>query len=852
MNKKFYLLTIFAIILAMLLAACGSPAEETTPSEPEENASGQTEEIAEEPAEEAESAADNGELAGALEFMTGTSIDSELFMVYEELTDAFTTANPGVEVELVPSSTDHEGEIKTRLASGNIPDIWMTHGWSVGRYGDFLLPLENEAWAADLNPALEPVMISDEGHLYAFPIDLDIAGILYNADVLAEAGVAPEDIKTWDDFMAAADAVAANGQIPIYNAGKDRWPTGLYIDWIAPGAMTDENYEALLAGEFQPEEYGQALEMIAAFRDAGYFNPDYSSATSDDISLALAQGDTAFSFLMNFVAVTGYSYNPDANIGFMPVPAFEGGAPYLISGEKNALGINKNSESVDAAKAYIAFLAQPENLQKLAESTGSAAGLTTVDVDLGGLTDSFALTKSTATVPYFDRVFMPNGSWDSIVSTAEGVLTDQMTIEESLAKIETDFDALYAQQSGDEAPPVEEEAAAEEMGPIEGSLEFMTGTSIDSELFFVYEDIVAAFNEMYPDVEIELVPSSTDHEGEIKTRLASGNIPDIWMTHGWSVGRYGDFLLPLEDEAWAADLNPALTPVMISDEGHLYAFPIDLDIAGILYNGDVLAEAGVAPEDIQTWDDFMAAADAVAANGQIPIYNAGKDRWPTGLYIDWIAPGAMTDANYEALLAGEFQPEEYGQALEMIAAFRDAGYSNPDYSSATSDDISLALAQGDTAFSFLMNFVAVTGYSYNPDANIGFMPVPAFDGGEPYLISGEKNALGINKESESLDAAKAFIAFLAQPENLQKLAESTGSAAGLTTVDVDLGGLTDSFELTKSTATVPYFDRVYMPNGSWDSIVSTAEGVLTDQMTIEESLAKIEEDFDALYAQQSE
>ncbi|MEM8860050.1 MAG: extracellular solute-binding protein [Chloroflexota bacterium] len=861
MKKLYYLLI---VLVLSFLVACGGPSEEvgSTDNQPEEP---QTEEVVEEPVEEEEEMAEEeveeektesepeamSDLSGSLEFMTGTSIDSELFLVYEELTEQFIANNPNVEIELVPSSTDHEGEIKTRLASGNVPDIWMTHGWSVGRYGDFLLPLENEPWAADLNPALEPVMISSEGHLFAFPIDLDIAGILYNGDVLAEAGFAAEDIQTWDDFMAAADAVAELGKTPIYNAGKDRWPTGLYIDWIAPGAMTNATYDAFLAGDFQAEEYSKALEMVATFRDAGYFNPDYSSATSDDISLALAQGDTAFSFLMNFVAVTGYTYNPDANIGFMPVPAFEGGEPYLISGEKNALGIHKDSENIDAALAYIAYLAEPANLERLAESTGSAAGLTTVNVELGGLTDSFELTKSTATVPYFDRVFMPNGSWDSIVSTTEGVLTNQMTIEESLAKIEEDFDALFAQQSGDE-PEEEAMEESEMMAALEGDLEFMTGTSIDSELFIIYEELADEFAAKHPDVAIELVPSSTDHEGEIKTRLASGNVPDIWMTHGWSVGRYGDFLLPLENEAWAADLNPALEPVMISSEGHLFAFPIDLDIAGILYNGDVLAEAGFTPEDILTWDDFMAAADAVAELGKTPIYNAGKDRWPTGLYIDWIAPGAMTDATYDAFLAGDFQAEEYSKALEMVATFRDAGYFNPDYSSATSDDISLALAQGDTAFSFLMNFVAVTGYTYNPDANIGFMPVPAFEGGEPYLISGEKNALGIHKDSEYVDAAKAFIAFLAEPANLQRLAESVGSAAGLTTVTVDLGGLTDSFELTKSTATVPYFDRVYMPNGSWDSIVSTTEGVLTNQLSIEESLAKIEEDFDALYAQQAE
>ena len=145
-NKIYFLLALLAL---SLVVACGG--QETAPATSE----AQTEET------NTENTADTGEtavstepeatdeLAGSLEFMTGTSIDSELYLVYEELTDAFTAANPGVSVELVPSSTDHEGEIKTRLASGNIPDIWMTHGWSVGRYGDFLLPLENEPWAAD-------------------------------------------------------------------------------------------------------------------------------------------------------------------------------------------------------------------------------------------------------------------------------------------------------------------------------------------------------------------------------------------------------------------------------------------------------------------------------------------------------------------------------------------------------------------------------------------------------------------------------------------------------------------------------------------------------------------------------
>jgi raffinose/stachyose/melibiose transport system substrate-binding protein len=414
---------------ALALAACSStPSDESASGEPAGN--------------------EGSAVTGSLEFMTGTSVDSELYVKYEELTDEFSQLNPGVDIELVPSSTDHEGEVKTRLASGNIPDLWMTHGWSLLRYAEFLMPLQEEEWAGSLNDALKPAMVGEDGSVYALPIDLDIAGLLYNGDVLAEAGWAPEDIVTWDDFNAAAADVKALGKTPIYTAGKDRWPTGLFVNWIAPGAFDDAALEAMLAGDFQADEYQVALDMIAQWRDDALFNPDYSSATSDDISLALAQGDTGFSFLMNFVAVTGFTYNPDANIGFMPIPSAAGGDPYLIGGEKNAIGVWKDTDSPEAALAYLDFLAAPENLSALAQAAGSAPGLTYATADLGGLQSSFdTYVGAVPTVPYFDRVYMPNGAWDSIVSTAEGVLTNQMAVPDAMAKIESDFDSLFAQQA---------------------------------------------------------------------------------------------------------------------------------------------------------------------------------------------------------------------------------------------------------------------------------------------------------------------------------------------------------------------------------------------------------------------
>jgi len=387
------------------------------------------------------------ELEGKIEFMVWAGVDEALFKVLEELNAEFQKANPGVVIDMPPAGLDFEGEIRTRLASGNIPDIWSTHGWSVIRYGSFLLPLENESWAANLNPALKPVMVDANGHLYAFPIDLDTAGILYNEDVLTKAGFKAADIKTWDDFKSACDAVVALGKIPIFVTGKDRWTVGAFVDWIIPGIMTNDTCSDLLSGTFTPDEWTKDLELVAGFRDAGYFNPDYSSATLDGAALALASGDTAFCFMMNFVAVAAYEYNPDCNVKFMPVPAFsDGGEPYLIIGEHGAIGIWKDSESVDACKAYVAYLAEDENLKKLATSTGSMAGLTTVTVDLGRLQSSYELTKTVVTVPYFDRVYLPSGAWDSIVSTTEGVVTNQMTIKEAVAKMSETYVSLYTQQ----------------------------------------------------------------------------------------------------------------------------------------------------------------------------------------------------------------------------------------------------------------------------------------------------------------------------------------------------------------------------------------------------------------------
>lgn len=438
--KRIMSLVLSAVMIAGILAGCSNATKTETTAAPETSAAAGATTAA---TEATEAVADkSGE---SVEFMTGTAIDTKLYIKYQEMADAFTAANPkAAKIELIPSSTDHEGEVKTRLAGGNIPDMWMTHGWSLGRYSEYLLDLKDQPWAMDLNPALDSVMLGKGGELYALPINLDIAGILYNADVLEAAGYKAEDITTWEQFMACCDAINANGINPIYNAGKDRWPTGLYIDWIAPGAFEQADLDSMLAGTFVADKYQMALDMVQQFKDKNYFNKDYSSATVDDMSKALAQGKTGFGIVMNFALVAAFDYNPDANLGFMQIPAFSADkAPYYVAGEKDAIGVAKDGKNVDTCLAFLEFLAQPENLGALATSTGQVAGLTTATADLGKLTPSVEAAAKYGSVPYFDRVYMPGGAWDAIVATTEMVVTGQKPVSDAMSQIQSEFETLY-------------------------------------------------------------------------------------------------------------------------------------------------------------------------------------------------------------------------------------------------------------------------------------------------------------------------------------------------------------------------------------------------------------------------
>ncbi len=117
-------------------------------------------------------------------------------------------------------------------------------------------------------------------------MDVDVAGIIYNEDVLADAFVNVDDIQTWDDFLVACQKIKDSGKDPIHMGGKDNWTIGQFFDWAAPSFYVtnekDNQRDELMSGEFNEDLWKELAQLMSTMVEKGFFNKD--SLTADYVS----------------------------------------------------------------------------------------------------------------------------------------------------------------------------------------------------------------------------------------------------------------------------------------------------------------------------------------------------------------------------------------------------------------------------------------------------------------------------------------------------------------------------------------------------------------------------------------
>ncbi|MCD8352486.1 MAG: extracellular solute-binding protein [Planctomycetaceae bacterium] len=369
-----------------------------------------------------------------------------------------------------------------------------------------------------------------------------------------------------------------------------------------------------------------------------------------------------------------------------------------------------------------------------------------------------------------------------------------------------------------------------------------------------FEDLAAEYMKENPDVSIEVIVGGGDAEAMLKTKMAANDLPDMWTTHGWSLMRYSEYLEPLNDQPWAKDISPLIKPAITGKDGKFYVLPMDVEVTGIPCNMTVLEKSGVDADAIRTLDDLFAACEKVKQAGFTPMVLGGKDIWPIGQYLLWTAFSELVadtdNSEIDNLTSGQFPEEKWVEVVGWMHRAKELGYFNVDVVTSSYNDSVQTYAQDKAAFIVTANYAVGEALTYNPNGKFGFIPIPSADeNGEVLLMTGERAAVGVWKDSPRKAESLKFIAYLAQPENIARMATAGSNPTGLTNSTSDTGMLKPFYEKYASVTTYPIFDRAYLPSGMWDTLCTTGAAILAGSMTPKQAAEKARVDYDKLYHQ---
>ena len=292
-------------------------------------------------------------------------------------------------------------------------------------------------------------------------------------------------------------------------------------------------------------------------------------------------------------------------------------------------------------------------------------------------------------------------------------------------------------------------------------------------------ELVAEYNSSQSDVRVEIDTSGVD---VVSASFVRGNPPDIMLAnYNYEVARFVQrcALSDLGGTDAAKNVRDDLQPLMEqygSCEGRTSALPYSVMAASVIYNKQIFDEQGL--EVPTTWDELLQAGDQLKQAGITPIYGTFKDDWTVGQgWYDYAAGGSIDVIEFFDALAQEgtevgpdsevsFQ-KDFAEPMERMLTLA-SEYTNEDAASRAYGDGNLAFAKGEAAMylqgPWAFSEIAKTA----PDLELGTFPLPMTDDPDDLAVRVNMDlAVMIPEESRHKEAARDFLEFLYQPENIE-------------------------------------------------------------------------------------
>lgn len=316
--------------------------------------------------------------------------------IWRDLADAV-ESDLNIKLEFDDSVATYQWEnmVRTRLAIGDMPDIFRYHSGSL-LYA--ISPAKNAIDLTDFpfaDKLAEPFRnaVSRDGKVYGIPYDfsVDVYYWIYNKVTYDKLNLNPPD--NWDEFMSNCEVIRSEGLEPITEAYSNAWRSQLVLlnDTYSIVSQAPDFAEDLSANRTRYSQEPAAVRSFEKVAQVGtYLNSDNKTLTSSEQYEKLKSGEINHALISANRRFQLLQENPEMSdiYGFFPQPGESVESSGFTVWLPLAAYIYKESPDISLAIEVFSYLMSEEGL-KIVERNNLLTGLPFVLNDSSGLESNY-------------------------------------------------------------------------------------------------------------------------------------------------------------------------------------------------------------------------------------------------------------------------------------------------------------------------------------------------------------------------------------------------------------------------------------------------------------------------------
>ncbi|GAC1384487.1 MAG: hypothetical protein NVSMB42_02610 [Herpetosiphon sp.] len=280
---------------------------------------------------------------------------------------AYTALHPNVtiNIETRPGGADGDNLVKTRLATGEMTDLFFYNSGSLLQAlkpSATIAEITKEPYIANIQDVFLPA-VTQNGQIFGVPTGTAMGGgILYNKKVYQRLGLSVP--KSWAEFEANNEKIKAANITPVIASYGTTWTSQLFVlaDYYNVQQATPTFAQDYTAHKVTYSANPTAKEGFTYLQEGnqkGWYPKDYATTTFEQGLKMLSDGTGAHYPMLSFALSTIATNSPDKinDIGFFGMPgqdAAKNGATIWLPA---ATYIAKTSKHIAEAKDFQAFIA---------------------------------------------------------------------------------------------------------------------------------------------------------------------------------------------------------------------------------------------------------------------------------------------------------------------------------------------------------------------------------------------------------------------------------------------------------------------------------------------------------------